>query len=40
MNYILSPVSNLDDLVSPFSKDEIDKIIANLPSGKSPHYRK
>jgi hypothetical protein len=33
---LILPASNLDQLQSPFTKEEIDNIIANLPSGKSP----
>jgi hypothetical protein len=33
---LLQMTENLDDLVLPFSKEEIDRIIKDLPSGKSP----
>jgi hypothetical protein len=29
-------VDNLDELVQPIMKEEIDNIVKNLPSGKSP----
>jgi hypothetical protein len=33
---LLQMTENLDDMVLPFSKEEIDRIIKNLPLGKSP----
>jgi hypothetical protein len=36
LNELLQPVADLDDLHNPFSHDEIDNIVMNLPSGKSP----
>jgi hypothetical protein len=33
---LLQPIADLDDLHSPFSDEEIDNIVMNLPSGKSP----
>jgi hypothetical protein len=36
INDLLSPVAHLEHLASPFSKEEIDKIVANLSPGKSP----
>jgi hypothetical protein len=33
---ILVQESNLSDLERPFSKEEIDKVVADLPNNKSP----
>jgi hypothetical protein len=33
---LLSPVPNLDQLANPFTNEQIDNIVANLPLGKSP----
>jgi hypothetical protein len=32
----IHPVANLEDMSSPFSREEIDKIVKDLPSGKAP----
>jgi hypothetical protein len=32
----MEPMGNLGDLENPFSNEEIDKIIHDLPTGKSP----
>jgi hypothetical protein len=36
LNELLQPVSDLEELHSPFSNEEIDSIVMNLPLGKSP----
>jgi hypothetical protein len=36
LNDLLEPDDDLTDLVSPFDKEQIDNIIKNHPSGKSP----
>jgi hypothetical protein len=36
LNDMLSPVSNLEHPTNPFTKEEIDKIVANLLAEKSP----
>jgi hypothetical protein len=36
LNDMLSPVSNLEHPANPFTKEEIDKIVANLSAEKSP----
>lgn len=33
---LLSPSSNLESPAAPFSKEEIDNIVLNLPSNKTP----
>jgi hypothetical protein len=35
LNDLLIPVPNLDQLAHPFTNEEIDSIVENLPSGKS-----
>jgi hypothetical protein len=36
LNELIRPVPNLDHLANPFTKEEIDKIVANLPTRKFP----
>jgi hypothetical protein len=36
LNELLQPVIDLDDLHNPFSHEEIDNTVMNLPSDKSP----
>jgi hypothetical protein len=36
LEYLIQSVDNLDVLVQPILKEEIDNIVKNLPSGKSP----
>jgi hypothetical protein len=36
LDAILQPVENLDDLHDPFLVEEIDNVVLNQPSGKSP----
>jgi hypothetical protein len=36
LSSLIQPVSNLSTLEMPFSRSEIDQIIKNLPSNKSP----
>jgi hypothetical protein len=36
LDELIEEAENLEELVAPFSKDEIDGIIKNLPLGKSP----
>jgi hypothetical protein len=36
LNDLLQPIDDLDNLVSPFSKEEIDDIVKSLPNRKSP----
>jgi hypothetical protein len=36
LNSILVPSDNLEDLILPFSNEEIDEVMANLKSDKSP----
>jgi hypothetical protein len=36
LNDLIHPIQSLDELQSPFTKEEIDSIIQNLPSRKSP----
>jgi hypothetical protein len=36
LNSILVPSDNLEDLILPFSNEEIDGVVANLKSDKSP----
>lgn len=36
LNELLQADDNFEDIGAPFSKEEIDSIVQNLPSGKSP----
>jgi hypothetical protein len=36
LNSLLVPIENLEDLILPFSNDEIDEVVNNLKSDKSP----
>jgi hypothetical protein len=36
LNSLLVPIANLEDLILPFSNDEIDGVVNNLKSDKSP----
>jgi hypothetical protein len=36
LNFFISPSVELQDLILPFQKEEIDNIVSNLPNGKSP----
>jgi hypothetical protein len=36
LNDLIHPVINLDNLAAPFTQEEVDAIVKNLPSGKSP----
>jgi hypothetical protein len=36
LSLYIQPMANLENLTLPFTKDEINKIVANFPDGKSP----
>jgi hypothetical protein len=36
LSSLLVPIVNLEDLTLPFSNDEIDGVVSNLKSNKSP----
>jgi hypothetical protein len=36
LSQYIFPTANLEDLIMPFSKEDIDSVVSHLPNGKSP----